>query len=222
MKIENLTAAAIIALFIATGAQAQHAGHDTTVNENKTSVEARGHSMKMMDKDKMFIEHMIPHHQDAIDMAKLALEKSKKDEIKKLAGDIIKAQSVEIETMKKWYRAWYNMEVPASGMGKGEMMKQGGTGGHGDMMDMCMMGQGKGGMMMAMDMDLLKKAIDFDRAFIELMVKHHAQAVMMSGMIIDSKRNDMRKLARDINSAQSAEIEQMIQWYIKWFGGWKQ
>jgi len=40
-------------------------------------------------------------------MAKPALDKSKKSEIKKLAKDIISAQSSEIEMMIKWYQSWY-------------------------------------------------------------------------------------------------------------------
>lgn len=224
MKTTGLFRAGFIVMLLASGAFAQHNGHDMTGSDKGNTMtdnaKGKGMNMGMMDRDKMFIEHMITHHQDAIDMAKLALEKSKKDEIKKLAGDIIKAQSGEIEMMKKWYRTWYNMEVPAMGMGQGGMMNRGAMGDNSQMMGMCMMGQGKGGMM-RMDLNYLKSAIDFDRAFIEMMVKHHAMAVMMSGMIIDSRRGEMRKLGRDINSAQSAEIEQMIQWYIKWYGAWK-
>ena len=45
--------------------------------------------------DRYFIEQMIPHHEGAIDMAKLALTKAKRPEIKTLAGEIIEAQNKE-------------------------------------------------------------------------------------------------------------------------------
>ena len=205
-------------LIFSSGAYAQHEGHGTvtTGSEKRQVSEVTEQKMGMIYRDRKFIESMIGHHRDAIDMAKLAAEKSKRDEIKKLSADIIRTQTSEIDMMKKWYKEWYNTDVPETAAGKGGMMGGGMMGG-GMMMDMR--GEMSAGMM-KMNIDDLKKAPDFDRAFIEMMVKHHAGAVMMSGMIIDSERSEMRKLGRDIISAQSAEIEQMIQWYVKWYGKW--
>jgi uncharacterized protein (DUF305 family) len=223
MKTLNYIKIGILVLLMSTGAMAQHDGHGTTdTSAGKEISDAKSGGMKMMNKDKMFIEQMIPHHQDAVDMAQLALEKSKRDEIKKLSSEIIKAQNTEIEAMTKWYKEWYKADVPKAGMGKGGMMNKDGNTRHRQMMEMGMMNS-SGGMMMNMKMDLnaLKNSPDFDKSFIEMMVKHHAMAVMMSGMIIDSKRNELRKLAREISSTQATEIEQMIQLYIKWYGAWK-
>ena len=52
-----------------------------------------------------FIKGMIPHHQGAIDMAKVVLEKGKDPEIKKLAEGIVKAQESEIKLMNDWLKA---------------------------------------------------------------------------------------------------------------------
>jgi uncharacterized protein (DUF305 family) len=52
--------------------------------------------------DKSFLEAMIPHHQSAIDMSKLALKKAAKPELKTFAQKVIKDQSAEI----KQYQAW--------------------------------------------------------------------------------------------------------------------
>jgi len=58
------------------------------------------------DFDKAFIAEMIDHHQGAIDMANLAKQNAKHDEIKQLAGDIITAQTKEINQMKQWLSEW--------------------------------------------------------------------------------------------------------------------
>src|SRR3989344_8605060 len=72
--------------------------------------------------DRHFIEQMIPHHEDAITMANIALEKATHPEIKTLAEDIIKAQSDEITTMKGWYKDWFGTDVPESNISTGMRM----------------------------------------------------------------------------------------------------
>ncbi len=59
------------------------------------------------DLDLAFIEGMIVHHQGAIEIANIVLEKTKRPEIKKMAEDIISAQSGEITLMKGWLSQWY-------------------------------------------------------------------------------------------------------------------
>ncbi|HEY9637227.1 MAG TPA: DUF305 domain-containing protein [Coleofasciculaceae cyanobacterium] len=57
--------------------------------------------------DLRFTNAMIPHHEGAIVMAKDALSKSKRPQIKKLAQDIISSQQKEIDQMTQWRKAWY-------------------------------------------------------------------------------------------------------------------
>ena len=57
--------------------------------------------------DKAFIAAMIPHHQSAIEMAKVAYEESESLRLKKLAENIVSAQQAEIEQMKRWREQWY-------------------------------------------------------------------------------------------------------------------
>lgn len=56
--------------------------------------------------DIRFIEAMIPHHEGAIAMAQMALQKSARPEIRQLAEAIIAAQQAEIAQMKQWRAAW--------------------------------------------------------------------------------------------------------------------
>jgi uncharacterized protein (DUF305 family) len=57
--------------------------------------------------DKAFIDAMIPHHQSAIEMSRVALEKSENPQIRELAENIVSAQQREIEQMTRWRQQWY-------------------------------------------------------------------------------------------------------------------
>jgi uncharacterized protein (DUF305 family) len=153
--------------------------------------------------DPHFIEQMIPHHEDAITMANVALTRAEHPEIKTLANDIIKAQSEEIDQMKQWYKLWFGGEVQdvGSSMGQGTgMMMRGG-----------MMGN-------EADVYALENAKPFDKKFIEQMIPHHQMAVMMAQMLSRStSRPEMKQLAENIISAQTKEIDQMREWYSAWY-----
>ena len=186
--------------------------------------------MSQQQAEQHFIQMMIPHHQQAVDMANLALSKAQRPEIKKLAEAIKTDQNGEIEQMKALYKQWYGTEVPASS-GMGMMSMHSGTGmnqqGNQEMsMNACMemmgmnMKSGTGMMsmnMMGADLDALKNAPDFDKAFIGQMIPHHKMAVMMAGMVLDSDRPEVRNLAKNIIQKESTEIEQMQQWNQAWF-----
>lgn len=174
--------------------------------------------------DRHFIEQMIPHHEDAVAMAQLALVRAQHPELRYLAQNVITTQTAEIEQMRAWYRQWYGEEVPTAGDGAlrgrggapgGGMM--GGPGTRGGMM----MGPGgiRSGMMMdTTDLEALEAAAEFDKEFIEQMVPHHRMGVMMAQMVLArTDRPELRELARDIIEGQTAEIEQMRDWYRTWY-----
>lgn len=153
--------------------------------------------------DRHFIEQMIPHHDGAVAMAKLALEKSKRTEIKTLATAIIEGQTKEIQDMEVWYKDWFGKDVPqvSTGMMSGGMMSSSG---------MHMGGQE--------DMTVLENAKDFDKAFLEAMIPHHQLALMMVRMLeAGSNRPEMLQLAKNITNSQSKEIQQMQAWYVQWY-----
>lgn len=156
--------------------------------------------------DAHFIEQMIPHHEDAITMARLAQTKAQKPEVKQLAENIIDSQGKEINQMKDWYKNWFGEDVPD---GNQEMSEHRMMGNNSDM-HMGMMGDKS-------DIVKLEQASDFDKTFVEQMIPHHQMAVMMASMLKNgTQRPEMKKLADDIIAAQSTEIDQMRQWLKDW------
>lgn len=83
--------------------------HDQMMGDNEMTMSGMVNSLEGKtgdDFDKSFIEQMIPHHQGAIEMAKLAKENAYHQEIKDMADDIISAQTSEINMMREWEKTW--------------------------------------------------------------------------------------------------------------------
>ncbi len=145
--------------------------------------------------DQHFITQMIPHHEGAIAMAKVALERSKRPEVLSLARGIIEAQEKEIADMRSWYQSWFGA-VPIQG-GMGMMHMDGMTG----------------------DTNVLAAvpATDFDRTFVTQMIPHHEMAVVMAQMLqAGTERSEMKQLADNIITSQSKEITMMRSWLAAW------
>ncbi len=153
-------------------------------------------SMMSQNIDQHFIVQMIPHHEGAIAMAKIALERSKRPEILSLANGIIEAQEKENRDMRSWYQSWFESIPPENGMG---MM-------HMDSMEG--------------DTSVLESvsSADFDREFIEQMIPHHEMAIMMAQMLqASTQRSQMKQLAENIITSQSREIAMMRGWLKSWY-----
>lgn len=134
--------------------------------------------------DQAFLTMMVLHHGMAVDMARAELASGKDPATKALARRVIAAQSKEIAQMRAWYRDWYGTEPPRVEMSG----------------SMAMMGMG-------MDADVIRTSADPDRAFLQMMIPHHAGAVMMADMTLASDpRGEVKGLAKQIIADQSNEI----------------
>ncbi len=199
-----LTGGAVTGIFITSVVQAQQVNRGFPYSVSQAIPHGRGMMMGQQ-ADRHFITMMIPHHEGAVKMADLALKLSKRPEIRKLAESIKRDQTREIDQMRAWYKQWYGTNVPSvSAIEDTGMM-----GMHDRMMGMMNMTEA--------DLKALETASNFDKAFIEEMIPHHKMALMMTHMIVDSDRPEMRTLSRAIVQAQSTEIEQMRQWYSSWY-----
>lgn len=140
--------------------------------------------------DVMFAQMMILHHQQAIEMADLALGKgSASSAVMDLARQVKGAQDPEIQIMNGWLREW-GASAPTSSMGHG----------------------GTGGMMSDNDMKMLADAdgSTFDRMWLTMMIQHHGGAVAMAEDVLKTTADtDVKTLAQAIIEGQNKEIATM-------------
>jgi uncharacterized protein (DUF305 family) len=138
--------------------------------------------------DIMFLQMMIPHHQQAIDMSDLALTKSSDSELLALAKDIRDGQGAEIVKMKAW------LDGANAGMDPGHSM-----------------GDSMGGMLSDSELAALKAATGkgFDLLWLKGMTGHHDGAIDMAAMIEDAENAEIKSFGQAIVSAQSAQNKQM-------------
>ena len=148
------------------------------------------------DADVSFATDMIPHHRQAVEMAKLAATRAENAKVKDLAQQIEDAQDPEIQTMTAWLKTW-GAPVP-SDMGGMSGMDHG--------------SDSMSGMMSTEDMDNLSNAsgAEFDKMFLTMMIAHHEGAIEMAKTEQSKGSNtDAIALAEQIEQAQTKEIATM-------------
>ncbi|MEO7421402.1 MAG: DUF305 domain-containing protein [Ornithinibacter sp.] len=140
--------------------------------------------------DVQFAQQMIPHHEQAVEMARLALDDraGASPEVKSLAQQISTAQEPEIATMSGWMSQW------------------------GASTDMGGMDDGMDGMMSDQEMGDLSTATgaDFDRLWLTMMIQHHEGAVSMADAVLGTTHDArVSELARAVVQGQKTEIATM-------------
>lgn len=223
-----LAAASVVAACSDSGTNQETTSRAPTQSVSAAPAESHNHA------DVMFAHHMIPHHQQAVEMSDMILEKQGIDSrVADMARQIKDAQGPEIEQMQGWLDQW-GMPGPG-GMpgpeGTGGNMPPGHGGMHGSgtetvsppaspapsgsmMPGMPGMGNMSGmeGMMSPADMQALQNAqgVEASKLFLTQMIQHHQGAITMAQNEIDNGQYpEAVALAKSIVSSQQREIDTM-------------
>ncbi|SDQ89202.1 DUF305 domain-containing protein [Thermostaphylospora chromogena] len=139
--------------------------------------------------DVRFMQDMIIHHRQAIDMALLAPSRARSAELKRFAARIKDAQAPEIAAMTAWLRE-QGQRVPDHHAGH----------------------RGMPGMATPEQLSALRAATgaEFDRLFVELMTAHHRGAIVMARQVLaEGSHVRVRELAEEIAITQGVEIDRL-------------
>lgn len=162
---------------------------------------SEGEAAQARKTDQAFVRGMVPHHESAVKMAEMALEKGEHNEIKRLAEEIISAQESEIAQMRRAHQRIFGSALKPDKMS------------HGDL------GLSKREASMDMDMTMLEDAKEFDREFIDMMIRHHQGAIRMARVELARGGDaELKKLAQSIVDAQTKEIDDLNSWRMDWYG----
>jgi uncharacterized protein (DUF305 family) len=146
--------------------------------------------------DERFIDAMVPHHQGAIAMARVALKNAEHEKIKELSRNIISSQQAEIEELKTIKKEEFGTSQVPMEMSQEQMRSMG----------------------MMMNPQHLAQSKPFDKAFIDAMIPHHQSAIYMAQVAHEeSNIPAIKDLAENIMSAQQREIEHMTHWRQQWY-----
>src|SRR6266849_214444 len=160
--------------------------------------------------DVQFMQGMIMHHAQAVEMTALIESSTQNKELRLLGARISKSQSDEIEFMKRWLTARGEPISPAMPEMPG--------------MDMSKQPMLMTGMLTPKQMEALKKAkgAEFDQLFLTGMIQHHGGALIMVKDLFDTagagQDAELFNFATDIDSGQRAEIR-IMQNMLKEGGG---
>lgn len=148
-------------------------------------------SLKGAEFEQSFLQQMIQHHRSGIEMAKLVNDHTSRTELRDFAS-----QQQEIEKMSGWLKSWYNVSpTEVANEAADKEMK------------------------MHMSMFSGKKDADFDKAFLEMMPKHHHAAVEMAEQAEKkATHSELKEFAAKMAKDQEAEIKQLKGWAQSWFG----
>jgi uncharacterized protein (DUF305 family) len=167
----------------------EHSDHAASTTSGSEQVAAHN------GEDVMFAQMMIPHHQQALELAALVPDRSTNPAVIKLASTIAGEQQPEITAMKALLLQW---EVDPNA-----------TGDHSGHAGMAMQG-------MVDDATVAKleslKGAEFDTLWLQSMIGHHQGAIEMANSeIAKGQSADMITMAKNMVTAQQAEIDQMKQ-----------
>jgi uncharacterized protein (DUF305 family) len=158
------------------------------------------------DADVLFATEMIPHHQQAVTMAKLAPGHGASRPVLEVASQISAEQIPEIAQLEGMLAEWDQPAAATAAPMGGMPGMDGGTDGRGAL------AAAAPGMMGDDEMTQLESATGpaFDHAFLQMMITHHQGALTMAkNELADGRDQDAMLMAQNISDAQQASIELM-------------
>lgn len=144
--------------------------------------------------ERMFLESMPDHHNMAVQMSQICLEKTQRAELRALCQQIINTQQREIGLMQGWLNTWYGLQkAPQTSKDSREMLDR----------------------LRALNM------ADFEKQYMIMMIRHHWQATSQSGDCVERAHDlhrDLEALCEGMIEDQVDEIRKMRDWLCDWFG----
>jgi uncharacterized protein (DUF305 family) len=216
-RISVITAAAIAAASVALAGCGGNSAPTSTVpgtGAAATTASTAAPSTAHNQADITFVQDMIPHHQQAVAMAKMVANHGASTQVTDLAGRIEAAQQPEIDHLNGFLRAWNAPVSQSTGSSMNPTHGMPGMSG----MDHSQDNSGPGGtssmpgMMSGGHMQQRGQANGpaFDKMFLQMMIGHHQVAVTMSQTELAHGQNpDAKALAHRIIDAQQREITEM-------------
>lgn len=156
--------------------------------------------------DVLFMQNMIPHHAQAVEMANLVEERTNRSEIVDIASRIKASQADEIKFMEDWLtERGEPFMAKAGSYGSAHEGHGDGNSAHHDMEGMATPAQ--------MEQLANSEGTDFDSLFLTLMITHHDGALTMVETLTDQPGSAydpvLYDFTNDIVNDQTSEIEQM-------------
>lgn len=140
--------------------------------------------------DVMFLQMMIPHHRQGIEIVRQARTMAKAEQIRTLAAAIEVTQNDEVKTMMGWLRSWDQPLAAPSGAHAG----------HGGMPETD-----------REQIARLARSKSFDRDFLTLLIAHQDDAAQLAGLEIYNGANPkVKQWAGQVSRSRKAQIEEMM------------
>lgn len=161
----------------------------TVSDDDVMPMDHSGHDMMMsVTTERAFLEHMIPHHEEAIMTSELMLDRVQSEEQAEFLRGIINDQTLEVDQMTDWYQDWFGAAYEDVGVYEPMMP----------------------------DLSAITDDAEAWRAYLDGMIKHHQGAVEMASALLDIEaRRELTSLAVTIIRVQNEEIATMQAWLAR-------
>jgi uncharacterized protein (DUF305 family) len=142
--------------------------------------------------DVMFVQMMVRHHRQGIEIAKVGAQRAAMPEIKTLTAAIESTQQNEVEMMLRWLHSWDQpLAAPSTGHEH-----------HGGMPETDVK-----------QIRALKTSKSFDRDLLNLLIAHQDDAVQMAGMEVYNGANPaVKEWAKQVQASRKGQIDMMTEW----------